>query len=125
VPGGVIADAFYAKGAHDPRLLQRLVADLFRTSTAQAIAHGRQSAPVWIPRNGKDARGIPYIVLTCTECLRSFPLNVLSEVTAAVMETPCIFCLSEVRYIIDFSLSVASPKKRTMTVPPINGRAAS
>src|SRR5579872_1321805 len=55
VPGGVIADAFYAKGAHDPRLLQRLVADLFRTSTAQAIAHSRQSAPVWIPRNGKDA----------------------------------------------------------------------
>jgi hypothetical protein len=27
------------------------------------------------------------------------------------METPCIFCLNEVRYIIDFSLSVASPKK--------------
>ena len=125
VPGGIIADAFYAKGAHEPSLLLKLVADLLRTSTAQAISHSRQSAPVWIPRNGKDARGIPYVVVTCTECLRSFPVNVWSEVTATVMETPCIFCLSEVRYIIDFSLSVASPKKSTMTMPPIAGTAAS
>src|SRR5207302_6067473 len=36
VPGGVIADAFYAKGAHDSRVLLRLVANLLRTSTAQA-----------------------------------------------------------------------------------------
>jgi CheY-like chemotaxis protein len=111
VPGGVIADAFYAKGANDPGVLLQLVANLLRTSASQASSHTRQSAPVWVPRNGKDARGIPYIVLTCTECLRSFPLNVASEVTTAVMETPCIFCLNEVRYIIDFSLSVASPKK--------------
>src|SRR2546421_458013 len=83
----LIVDDFYAKGANDSRVLLRLVANLLRPSTAQAIAHSRQSAPVWIPRNGKDARGIPYIVLTCTECLRSFPLNVSSEVTATVMET--------------------------------------
>jgi CheY-like chemotaxis protein len=121
VPGGVIADAFYAKGTGTPQTLLRLVADLLRTSASQTIAHIRQSAPVWVPRNGKDARGIPYIVLTCTECLRSFPLNVASEVTASVMETPCIFCLNEVRYIIDFSLSVASPKKETITVLPIVG----
>jgi CheY-like chemotaxis protein len=121
VPGGVIADAFYAKGTGTPRAMLRLVADLLRTSASQTIAHIRQSAPVWVPRNGKDARGIPYIVLTCTECLRSFPLNVSSEVTASVMETPCIFCLNGVRYIIDFSLSVASPRKGTITVPPIAG----
>lgn len=121
VPGGVIADAFYAKGTGTPHALLRLVADLLRTSASQTIAHIRQSAPVWVPRNGKDARGIPYIVLTCTECLRSFPLNVSSEVTASVMETPCIFCLNGVRYIIDFSLSVASPRKGTIRVPPIAG----
>src|SRR5580765_7483123 len=113
VPGGVIADGFYAKGTDTPGTLLKLVADLFRTSASRTIAHIRQSAPIWVPRNGKDSRGIPYIVLTCTECLRSFPLNVTSEVTAAVMQTPCIFCLNEVRYIIDFSLSVASPKKKT------------
>jgi len=123
IPGGVIADAFYAKGT-DPRALLSLVADLFRTSASRAIAHARQSAPVWVPRNGKDSRGIPYVVLTCTECLRSFPLNVSSEVNAIVMETECIFCLNEVRYIIDFSLSVASPKKKLGTIASITGVAA-
>jgi CheY-like chemotaxis protein len=116
VPGGVIADAFYAKGAETPGTLLRLVADLLQSSASPAITHTRQSAPVWVPRNGKNSQGIPYIVLTCTECLRSFPLNVSSEVSAAVMETPCIFCLNEVRYIIDFSLSVASPRKKMGTV---------
>lgn len=114
VPGGVIADAFYAKGANDPEILLRLVANLLLNAASQASTHTRQSAPVWVPRNGKDARGIPYIVLTCTECLRSFPLNVESEGGATVMETPCIFCLNPVRYIIDFSLSVASPRKTAM-----------
>jgi CheY-like chemotaxis protein len=116
VPGGVIADAFYAKGMNDPGTLLRLVADLLRSSDSPAVAHTRQSAPVWVPRNGKNSQGVPYIVLTCTECLRSFPLNVSSDVTATVMETPCIFCLNEVRYIIDFSLSVASPRKKMGTV---------
>jgi hypothetical protein len=110
VPGGVIADAFYAKGKSDPATLPTLVADLLSTSASQALTHTRQSAPVWVPRNGKDARGLPFIVLTCTECLRSFPLNVSSEISGTVMETPCIFCLSQVRFIIDFSQLVASPQ---------------
>lgn len=118
VPGGVIADAFYAKGTDEPRRMVRLVADLLQISASRAIAHIRQAAPVWVPRNGHDSKGMPYVVLTCTECLRSFPLNVPAEVTASVMETPCIFCLNEVRYIVDFSLSVASPKKRITTLPP-------
>ena len=123
VPGGVIADGFYAKGTDKPGTLLKLVADLLRTSASRTIAHTRQSAPIWVPRNGKDSRGIPYIVLTCTECLRSFPLNVSSEVNAAVMQTPCIFCLNEVRYIIDFSLSVASPKKEAGVLASLAGTA--
>jgi hypothetical protein len=63
-------------------------------------------------------------VLTCTECLRSFPLHVSQEVNPEVVETPCIFCLTNVRYIIDFSLSVASPKRKTERIALI-GKAAS
>jgi CheY-like chemotaxis protein len=113
VPGGIIADAFYAKGpSANLNPLQELVRDLLRTSASLTKAHTKLSAPVWVPRNGKDARGVPYIVLTCTDCLRSFPLNVSTEISTAVMETPCIFCLNSVRYIIDFSLTVASPDKK-------------
>jgi CheY-like chemotaxis protein len=111
VPGGVIADAFYAKGQHHPEELLRTVGELIRTSAAQATNHHRQSAPVWIPRNGKDSKGVPYIVLTCTECLRSFPLSVLQEGVQEIQETPCLFCETPVRYIIDFSLEVRSPSK--------------
>jgi hypothetical protein len=50
------------------------------------------------------------VVLTCTECLRSFPLSVITEDLQKIQETPCLFCPNTVRYIIDFSLSVASPR---------------
>lgn len=110
VPGGVIADAFYAKGLSGPKALLDMVAGLIGTSAARAVDHERESAPVWIPRNGKDSHGIPYVVLTCTECLRSFPLSVETEDLQKIQETPCLFCPNTVRYIIDFSRSIASPE---------------
>ena len=118
IPGGVIADAFYAKGNSNPEMLLRIVAGLIRTSAAHAVDHERESAPVWIPRNGKDSHGIPYVVLTCTDCLRSFPLSVVTEDLQKIQETPCLFCPNTVRYIIDFSLAIASPRPevRTATV---------
>ncbi len=110
VPGGVIADAFYVKGHSDPETLLSTVADLIRTSAAHAVDHRRKSAPVWIPRNGKDSRGVPYVLVTCTECLRSFPLSVMTEGLQTIRETPCLSCRNTVRYIIDFSISVALPR---------------
>jgi len=118
VPGGVIADAFYAKGQSSPELLLDIVANLIRTSAAHAVDHASESAPVWIPRNGKDSHGIPFVVLTCTECLRSFPLSVMTEDLQKIQETPCLFCPNTVRYIIDFSLSITSPRPEGVDWPP-------
>ena len=117
VPTGVLADAFYAKGQDHPETLLNIVAALIQTSAEQTKTHQDGSAPVWIPRNGKDSNGIPYIVITCTECLRSFPLNVTKEENPEILETQCLFCSNAVKYIIDFSLSVFSPTK-TMSAPP-------
>ncbi|HTM15283.1 MAG TPA: response regulator [Terracidiphilus sp.] len=109
VPPGVIADAFYAKGREDAQNLLEIV----RKAIAQGpIEHDKKTAPVWIPRNGKDHNGIPFVVLTCTDCLRSFPFTVKHEPTAEVLHTPCIYCPHEVSYIIDFSRSVNSPQRR-------------
>lgn len=113
VPGGIIADAFYSKGRHRPEELLRKVADLIQTAAARAFVHHQQSAPVWIPRNGKDSNGVPFIVLTCTQCLRSFPLSVLREDIQEIQETPCLFCTNPVRYVIDFSVAVFSPKAQS------------
>ena len=111
VPTGVLADAFFAKGHEHPESILSLVADLIERCADEGRGHQEESAPVWIPRNGKDSNGIPYIVITCTECLRSFPLNVITEQNPEVLETPCLFCANKVKYIIDFSLSVMSPPR--------------
>jgi CheY-like chemotaxis protein len=110
IPGGIIADAFYAKGRQTPEELLALVAHLMEKSATRARDHRQESAPVWIPRNGKDSKGIPFIVLTCTECLRSFPVSVLREDIQEIQEIACLFCENPVRYVIDFSIAVASPK---------------
>ena len=109
VPEGVIADAFYAKGAESSISLLEVVASAIQRGP---IGHDGSTAPVWIPRNGRDHNGNPFVVLTCTECLRSFPFTVHHEPTAAVLRTPCIYCPHEVSYIIDFSRSVNSPQRR-------------
>jgi CheY-like chemotaxis protein len=44
VPGGVIADAFYAKGFQHPQHLLRTVADLIQNKTERTMNHHRQSA---------------------------------------------------------------------------------
>jgi CheY-like chemotaxis protein len=109
IPDGVIADAFYAKGQVSAEKLLETIANLIRTGP---VSHKGENAPVWIPRNGKDHNGKPYVVLTCTQCLRSFPFIVDHEPTGEVLKTPCIYCPHEVTYIIDFSRSVNSPEKR-------------
>jgi CheY-like chemotaxis protein len=109
VPPGVIADAFYAKGREDAGKLLEVIAEAL---VVGPIGHDNKTAPVWIPRNGKDHNGVPFVVLTCTECLRSFPLSVKHEPTGEILKTPCIYCPHEVSYIIDFSRSVSSPGKR-------------
>ena len=69
VPSGVIADGFYPKGRSSAAEFLELVKEVLE---APAI-HSATTAPVWIPRNGRDHNGNPFVVLTCTECLRSFP----------------------------------------------------
>jgi CheY-like chemotaxis protein len=109
VPPGVIADAFYAKGSVSSATLLKIVASAIKKGP---VGHQRSTAPVWIPRNGLDHNGKPFVVLTCTDCLRSFPFTVVQEPTGEVLKTPCIYCPHEVNYIIDFSRSVHSPEKR-------------
>ena len=85
------------------------------------FAGGPNCQNVAATRNGKDSNGIPYIVITCTECLRSFPLNVTTKDNPELLETPCLFCSNMVKYIIDFSLSVFSPTK-VKAAPVISGK---
>jgi len=111
VPAGVLADAFFAKGVGGAASLLQIIAELVRTG---AIDHAGQNAPIWIPRNGRNDKGIPFVVLTCTHCLRSFPCTVEHEPAGEILAAACIYCQHEVRYIIDFSRSVNSPQQRPL-----------
>jgi len=100
VPSGVIADSFFAKG-QSPKGLLATIAALIRTSETWVRAHQKEGAPAWIRRNGNDAQGAPYVLVTCAECLRAFQLPVVEETAGEVLEEPCRFCPNTNRYIIE------------------------
>src|SRR5579864_596611 len=103
LPFGVAADAFYPKGRSHPSMLLSTVAELLRTSRVHGLAHQTALTPAWIPYSGKDANGMPYAMLTCRECLRSFPLTMGNEANRKIQETVCVFCLNVVRFVMDGS----------------------
>jgi CheY-like chemotaxis protein len=99
LPFGVIADGFFGKGGESKDLLTT-IQSLLRTAKDRTTDHRRECAPVWIPRNGNDPQGMPYVVLTCAECLRAYPMNLTEGTAAEVLEISCRFCQSMNRYII-------------------------
>ena len=104
VPAGVVADEFVAKGG-PPTNLVTAIQGLISTASSRRGDHSRERAPTWVSRNGTDSQGMPYVVLTCAECLRAFPMNLLEESKSSVIEVPCRFCLSMNRYFIQPSMS--------------------
>ena len=112
VPSGVLADAFYAKGEDRAETLLSSVAALIQTSATQASSHQNGSAPVWIPRNGKDSNGIPYIVITCTECLRSFPLNVTTKRTRRCWKHNVCSAQTRSDTLLIFLFQCSHPRRR-------------
>jgi CheY-like chemotaxis protein len=120
VPSGLVADAFYFKGQGCPEALLQTVAHLIQTTEARTTDHARQSAPAWITRSGKDSHGIPYVILTCSDCLRSFSfsLSMTKEGVRTMQQTSCRFCSNTIRYFIDFSLPLAS-REPEMELPKL------
>ena len=98
VPPGVAADAFYEKGTH-PGLLFRIVKAMTRPERLSCAGRASLKAPIWIPRNGHEDAGEPYVMVTCTECLRTFP-QVLGEGVGAIHEVDCVYCSSAITYAI-------------------------
>jgi CheY-like chemotaxis protein len=99
LPAGVIADAFFAKGGH-PKKLFDVIEQLIVSAPDRWSANSREIAPAWIPRNGHDSHGMPFVMLTCEECLRVFQLEVIEETTGQILEIPCRFCFGRSKYII-------------------------
>jgi CheY-like chemotaxis protein len=100
VPFGVIADGFFTKGGQSKHLLSA-IKQLLLTAQTRSRDHYRECAPAWIPQNGHDSKAMPYVVLTCAECLRACPMNLTEGTTGEILEIPCRYCHSINRYIIE------------------------
>jgi CheY-like chemotaxis protein len=100
VPVGVVADGFYAKGGQ-PKNLFRAIEQLIDSAPDRSNAHQHEIAPAWVPRNGHDSNGVPYVMVTCEECLRVFQLIVIEEMTGQVLDVPCRFCPGKNKYVIE------------------------
>jgi CheY-like chemotaxis protein len=99
LPAGMVADGYYAKGGQ-PKNLLRKIEQLIVSTPVHSRTHRQEIVPAWVPRNGNDSNGIPYVTVTCEECLRSFQLVVVEETTGQVVEVPCRFCPVKNKYVI-------------------------
>lgn len=92
-PPGLITDAFLSKGDYSPEQLTAAIAELLVRAPLRPSTTKPDRAPVWIPRSSQG-----YFVITCTECLRSFPVEDQPG-TPALREIECIFCDSKLQFL--------------------------
>lgn len=100
VPEDVMADAFYSKGQKRPPDLFRIIEEVVRKSASGLRSNETAPAPTWARWIGKDKGGASFVLVTCADCLRSFSVTMSSEKMSGIYEARCIFCTSEVRYIV-------------------------
>ena len=95
LPPCVICDAFFAKGAYKPPELLAKVSELLRGEHRGALVNSTP-VPIWLPRGNDD-----YYIVTCTNCLRSFPVRGTTEVEHSEQHTPCLHCQTMLTYFIE------------------------
>jgi len=104
LPVGVAADAFYEKGV-DPFFLLELVKDITFHKTSPFTNRRRSPVPIWIPSNGHDPAGEPYVMVSCSECLRTFP-QICGERSGSINRISCLYCHNSIQYaIVDSSVA--------------------
>ena len=101
LPPCVICDAFFAKGAYKTPELLAKVAELLLGGHRAALVNNAP-VPVWLPRGHDD-----YYIVTCTSCLRSFPVRGTTEVEHSEEHTPCLHCQTMLTYFIEGQRRVA------------------
>jgi CheY-like chemotaxis protein len=102
VPESVLADAFFQKGDFRPEELFEKIADLLHELPTRPKVGKPTRAAVWV----KNDKGT--IAVTCSECLRTFPV---SDVSKGTNQAVCDFCSSIIHFEIigDDSLREKAP----------------
>jgi CheY-like chemotaxis protein len=89
---GLLMDVFLQKGGYTQQQLFDTIRRLLTDAPIRPHLPKCEKAPLWIPR-----RDAGYVVVLCTECLRSFPVEDTSTGTE-VHATECPSCGTSVEY---------------------------
>lgn len=99
---GVMADAFYPKGQSLPDELIQTIRDLmYKPLKRPTNYHPCQPPRVQSARPGFDGHGVPVLLLTCTDCLRSFSVANVSGCDDGTLHAHCPSCRALVQFTCD------------------------
>ena len=99
---GVMADAFYPKGACHPDALFETIRKLvYGPLSRPTNYHPCQPPRVQVARNSVDAGGKPSLQLTCTDCLRAFYVASVSSSGEYDLRARCSSCGAQVCFTCD------------------------
>jgi len=122
-PAGVIADAFYPKGRCHPDELLRTIRALMSGPLARPTNyHPCQPPAIQNARISRDSSGLPVLLLTCTDCLRTFSLNAAGYIDDRVLQAHCGHCSAPVKFLIE--MAPASTPAILRTGDRVRGAAA-
>lgn len=89
VPESVLTDAYFGKGQYTPQALFGKILELIHELPSRPRAGSPDRAAVWV----KNDKGI--IAVTCTDCLRTFPVP---DAVLGINTVACEFCPCNIRF---------------------------
>lgn len=95
-PLDILVDRYLQKGNVPPLEVIETVRELLEVSPLRSQPSRPELAPVWVPRSQAG-----YVVLTCTDCLRSFSVPYRKMGDGARYEENCAHCGVKVQYCLD------------------------
>lgn len=110
MPAGLLMDLFLQKGGYSQEDLATHIQRLIKESPIRPHLAKAERCPLWIPR-----RDTGYVVVTCLECLRSFPADDVSP-GEELRTAECPACQAPVKYLVD-ATALQAMERRRQTLP--------
>jgi CheY-like chemotaxis protein len=93
---GLLMNAFFQKGHYQPQQLIDKLRELYKEFPIRPPLAKPTHAPLWINRRNNE-----YLLATCTECLRSFPIDKGDGVEGGLQTAECPSCGTTITYAVD------------------------
>ena len=110
---GLLANAFFQKGEYTPQQLIAKMRELYSQCPMRPPLPKQEQSPLWISRRSNE-----YLLATCNECLRSFPIEEKSSAGEGLQTTECPSCGAAISFAVDSNVLKMLKSYRTGTEGP-------